>query len=97
MDDSAKGIYDMILDRYILTQSGLNQRCYNNSIEGDDGTCGISTVAMIDMGEYEFKYCVTIKITTEELFMNAYTEEAYESEHVCTSNKVSLTILDAKY
>ena len=29
--------------------------------------------------------------------MNPYTEEVYELEHVCTSNKLFRVILDAKY
>ena len=40
---------------------------------------------MNDMGMYAFKYINTGKITPEEIFMNAYAKEIYESEQVRTS------------
>ena len=52
---------------------------------------------MVDLGTYEFKDLNTDKITTKELFMNAYIEEVCKSEHVRTSTKQLRGILDAKY
>ena len=52
---------------------------------------------MIDLGTYSFKYLNTGKITPEELFMNSYVEELYESEQVLNYNKRLCKILDAKY
>ena len=37
VDDSAKGSYDIILGRDILTELGLNSRLYDHIIEADDG------------------------------------------------------------
>ena len=36
--DSTKGRYDMILDREILMELGLNLKLYYHGIEADDGT-----------------------------------------------------------
>ena len=55
------------------------------------------TSPMVDWGTHEFKKLNTGKITTEELFMNDYTEEVYESEHVRTYTKQLCVILDDKY
>ena len=52
---------------------------------------------MVNLGEYIFKDLNTGKITPEQLFTNAYVEEVYESQHVCTSKKILRVILDAKY
>ena len=52
---------------------------------------------MVDMGAYEFPYLNTGKITPEESFTNAYTEDINESEQVRTSTKRLHAILDYKY
>ena len=44
-----------------------------------------------------FKYLNTGKIKPEELFNNAYVEEVYKSEHVCTATKQLHAILDDNY
>ena len=55
------------------------------------------TSPMVDWGTHEFKKLHTGKITTEELFMNDYTEEVYESEYICTATKQLRIILETKY
>ena len=65
MGDSAKGIYDMILGRDILTALWLNLEFSNNIIEAYDGTFKGSKVPMFDMVTYEFKYLNTENITSE--------------------------------
>ena len=52
---------------------------------------------MVDLGTYIFKDLNTDKITPKESFTNAYVEEVYESEHVCTATKQLCVILDDKY
>ena len=52
---------------------------------------------MIHLGTYESKDLNTGRITPEDYFMNSYLEEVFESEHVRTSTKQLLTILDASY
>ena len=52
---------------------------------------------MVDLGTYVFKYLNTGEITPQELFMNSYAEEIFESEKVHTSNKLLCVILDAEY
>ena len=42
---------------------------------------------MVDVGMQKFKYLNTGKITPEESFMNAYTEENYKLEQVHPANK----------
>ena len=66
-------------------------------IKTDNRTFKGSTVPIVYLGMHEFKYLNTGKIIPEESFMNAYTEEIYESEHVCTATKLLCIILDAKY
>ena len=73
VDDSVKGIYDMILGRDILTSLGLNLKFSYHVIEAGDGTFKGSTSPMVYLGEYEFKDLETGKITPEGLFMKAYT------------------------
>ena len=65
VDDSAKGRYDVILGRYLLTALGLNLKLYDLVIEADDRYFKSSTVLMVDLGKYEFKYLNTGKITPE--------------------------------
>ena len=52
---------------------------------------------MVDFGMQKFKYLNTGKITPEESFMNAYTEDNYELEQVHPPNKWLRVILYAKY
>ena len=63
VDNSAKGRYDMILGRYLLTTLGLNLKLSDHFIEADDGPFKGSTSPMVDMGTYEFKYLNTGNIT----------------------------------
>ena len=53
--DSAKGRYDMILGRYILTELGLVLNFSDHVIEADGGTFKESTTFMVDLGTYTFK------------------------------------------
>ena len=52
---------------------------------------------MVDLGTYQFKNLELVEITHEEYFTNAYIEEVFESENMCTSTKLLCIILDAKY
>ena len=56
VDDSTKGIYDMILGRDLLTELGLNVKLSNHVIEGDGRPFKGSTAPMVDLGMYEFPY-----------------------------------------
>ena len=55
MNDSAKGRYDMILGRDILTALVLNLEFCDHIIEGNDGPFKGSMAPMFDMGTHEFK------------------------------------------
>ena len=55
MDDSYKGIYVMILGRYLLTESLLNLKLSEHSIEVDDGHLKGLTSPMVDLGTYGLK------------------------------------------
>ena len=55
MDDPAKGIYDMVLGRYLLTALGLNLKLSVHVIEADDEILKGYTSPMVDMGTYKFK------------------------------------------
>ena len=87
VDDSAKGRYNMILDRYILAKLVLNIKLFKHSIEAGYGPLKGSTSPMIDLSVYEFKYLNTGNITPEESLMNSYIAEVYELEQVHTSTK----------
>ena len=50
--DSSKGIYNMILGRYILNALVLNLKLSDHVIESDDGTLKGSTAHMVDLGTY---------------------------------------------
>ena len=63
MNDSAKGGYDMILGRDIITWLGLHIKFYKHVIEGDSGPFKGSTKPMVYLGMYIFKYLNTGKIT----------------------------------
>ena len=54
VDDSAKGRYYTILDRYLLTQLLFNIRLSHYFIESYDGPYKGSTAIMVDLGTYEF-------------------------------------------
>ena len=56
---SAKGIYNMILGRYLLTEVVLNLKWSDHVIEVDDGPFKVSIEPMVDLGMYGFKYLNT--------------------------------------
>ena len=97
VDDSAKGRYNIILRRYLLTELVLNLKFSEHVIEADDGTFEGSTTPMVDFVTYIFKYLNTEGITGKEYFNNAYVEGLYQSEHVFTDIKLLRVILDEKY
>ena len=86
----------MILGRCIWTELVWNLRFSYHVIEADDGPVKGSMEPMVDLGMYEFTDLETGKTKPEESFMNDYTEELYESEHVRNSTKRLSLILDAK-
>ena len=51
-DESAKGRYDMILGRYLLTALGSNLKFSDLVIEADYGPFKGSTAPMVDLGTY---------------------------------------------
>ena len=55
MDESAKGGYDIILGRDILTALILNLKLSERVIELYDGPLKVSTSPMIYLGAYQFK------------------------------------------
>ena len=71
VDDSAKGRYDMIVDRDISTTVVLNLKLCEHIINIDDGALKGLTSPMIDLGNYTFKGLNTGKIKPEESFMKA--------------------------
>ena len=87
VDDSAKGRYDMILGRDILTQLVLNLKFSEHFIESDDGTLNRSKIPMVDLGMCIFKYLNTGEITPEVPFTNDNVKEVYESKNVRTATK----------
>ena len=50
VDESAKGRYDMILGRYLLTNLGLNLKFSYHFIEADNGPFKGSTSPIFDLG-----------------------------------------------
>ena len=56
MDYSAKGRYDILLGRYILTALGLNLKIYYHVIEANGGPFKSPAASMVDLGAYEFKF-----------------------------------------
>ena len=97
MNDSAKGRYDMILGRYLLTDLGLNLNFFDQLIEEYYGYFKGSTAPMVDMGNDEIKDLNTGNITPEGLFTNDYKEETHKSEQLRTSAKWWHVISNAKY
>ena len=87
VDEYAKGIYDMILVRYLLTELGLNLDFSEHVIEADDGPFIGSTAPIVDLGMYVFKYLNTGEIKPEGSFTGTYVEDVYESVHVHTDTK----------
>ena len=65
VDDSAKGRYDMILGRDILTCLEFNLEFSDCVIEAYDGTFKGTTAPMVDLGTYKFKYLNTGYIIPE--------------------------------
>ena len=51
---------------------------YDDVVKSDGGPFKESTATMVDLGMHKFKYLNTGKLTPEESFMNAYTEDNYE-------------------
>ena len=57
--DSTKFTYDMILDIYLLTASGLNLILSKYVIKSNDGPFKGSMAPTVDLGTCEFKYLDT--------------------------------------
>ena len=54
VDDSSKGIYNIILGRYLLTELVLNLKFSDHVIESDDEPLKGYMAPMVYMGTYEF-------------------------------------------
>ena len=80
VDDSSKGVYDMILGRYLLKDLVLNLKFFNNAIEADDGPFIGSMEFMVDLGTYEFKDLKTGMITPDE-FLQMITQKKYTNRN----------------
>ena len=65
VDESAKGRYDMILGRDILTELVSNLKFSGQVIEADDRPFKGSTTPMVYFGKYVFKYLNTGKFIPE--------------------------------
>ena len=66
MNDSARGRYEMILARDLLTELGLNVKISEHVIKLDDGSFIGYTAPMVCLGAYVFKDLNTGEITPEE-------------------------------
>ena len=55
MDDSAKGKYDLILGRDLVTALVLNIKFSDHAIESDDGNIKLSMAPMVNLCTYKFK------------------------------------------
>ena len=56
MDNSAKGRYDTILGRYILTPLALNIKFSEHVTKADDGPLKLFMAPMVDLGTYNLKF-----------------------------------------
>ena len=74
VDESAKGGYDMILGRDILTELGLNLKFSEHVIKADYVPFNGSTRLMVNFGTYVFKDFNTGKIKPKESFTGAYSK-----------------------
>ena len=80
VDDFAKGRYNTILGRDILTEIWLNVKSSDHVIEADDGPLkGIET-PIVYLGRYRFKDINTVIIIPKKSFTNADVKEVYGSE-----------------
>ena len=70
VDDYSKGIYHMILGRYLLIEFLLNPKLSKHAFKRGDETLKGSTAPMIDLVMYRFKDLNTGEITSKEYFMN---------------------------
>ena len=59
LDDSAKGRYDMILGRNLLTELGLNLKLSEHAIKYDDRPFKEYTPPMFNLVTYVLKYLNT--------------------------------------
>ena len=66
MNDSARGRYEMILARDLLTELGLNVKISEHVIKSDDGSFIGYTAPMVGLGAYVFKDLNTGEIAPEE-------------------------------
>ena len=87
----------MITVLNMFTELGFGLKFSEHVIDDDDGTFKQSTIPMVYLGAYTFKFTNTGKIALESQFTDAYFEEVYESEHVCSATEPLRLILYAKY
>ena len=53
----------------------MNLKFYDQVVQLDDGTFKGSIAPMFYLSTYEFKDLSTVKIVSEEIFINSYAEE----------------------
>ena len=97
VDDSDKGICDIIIGRDILTDLGLNLKLSYPVIEADYEPFKGYMAPMVVLGTYEFKYLNTGNITPKYDFRHYYAEEMHESEQFRTYTKLLRVILHDRY
>ena len=69
VDDSAKGIYEIILGSYLFPYLKLNLKLSDHFIEVNDGPFKGLTAPMVDLGTYKFKKFNTGNINNPEQFL----------------------------
>ena len=77
----------MIPGNDLLTALGLYLNISNHVIKEGGGPFEWCTAPMVNLGTYELKKLDAYKITPKESFMNAYVEEVFELEYICTPPK----------
>ena len=87
VDGSTKVGYNMIMDRYLLTELESNLKLSKHIIESEDGNLKGSRTTMVDFSSCKFKDLNMGKITPAEYFPNDYIDEVYGPEKVANSKK----------
>ena len=81
MDEFSKGSYDMILGQDLLIELGLNLKWSKHVIEAHADTFKVSTIPMVDLVKFVFKYLNTGEITLKNV-LPMITPNKYTSQNM---------------
>ena len=95
--DSAKGRYNMIMGRDLLTTLGLDPKFSDFIVVGVKWLYEVFSAPTVDVRKFYYESLTNKNVKQEESFLDLYVDECFESGNMINLTWQMCIILDAKY